>query len=240
MKVKIAQLIPGTENLTKVKEAAKGGELLLLPEVWSTGFDWENKETHFKNHRATIDALKEIAKSEKTWIIGSTLSDRTTNQLTVISDEGKEVAVYDKIHLFRPMIEEHIHLKPGLKPVMIEMPFGKVGLSICYDIRFPELYRHYALAGCDTVIDVACMPMVVKEQMQILTRARAIENQCFFLYCNACSPDLAGHSSMIDPFGNVLIEAGEKEEVISFELDHSLIAKSRERLHTIKDCRLIP
>ena len=243
MKIKIAQFAPKVGNLKKVEKAAKGAKLLLLPEVWSTGFDWENEEKHFAAHKETMQALGEIAKGEKTWIIGSTLSDRKTNQLTVISPEGKQAAIYDKIHLFPPMIFEDEHLKPGKVPVTIDLPFGMVGLSVCYDIRFPELYRQYALAGCDLMIDVACMPMVVKEQMQILTRARAIENQCFFLYCNACGgtppADLAGHSAIIDPFGNVLAEAGAKEEVIEATLDHSLIAASRERIHSIKHCKLI-
>ena len=131
--------------------------------------------------------------------------------------------VYRKIHLFR-LFDEHKWLGEGEAPTMMDLPWGRAGLSICYDLRFPELFRRYAVEhGAELILICAEWPLVRVEHWRALLIARAIENQCFVAATNSCGDTggtvFGGHSMIVDPWGAVIAEAGEDESLVTAEVD---------------------
>jgi predicted amidohydrolase len=178
------------------------------------------------------------------FIVGSTLSalggEKYGNTLTVFSPQGRMLAEYSKIHLFRLMQEEK-YLTAGNQPVCVDLPFGRAGLAICYDLRFPELFRGYALAGADLVFLPSEWPRPRLSHWQTLVRARAIENQIFMVAVNRVGRDTAneffGHSLVVDPWGEILTEGGEGEELITVEIDPLKVQEARRKIPILQDRR---
>lgn len=236
VQMQVAQAQPD-ENIrraeTWIAEAARtGSDWICLPEMWTTGFAWNDLPrlaASCADHRQRLACL---AGRYHIWIAGSILSHDPitgglTNSLLLFNAEGHLAAEYAKIHLFAPIYEDR-HLQPGAHPVIAETPWGRIGLAICYDLRFPELFRTYALAEVDLVLLCAAFPLARRDDWRTLLRARAIENQLFIVGVNQAGsehipPDLdisyAGASTAIDPTGLVLREAGEKEESFTLTLD---------------------
>jgi len=168
------------------------------------------------------------------------LKSRIGNTLTVFAPDGRLLADYSKIHLFR-LMNEHQYLTAGDKPVTVDFPFGRAGLAICYDLRFPELFRGYALAGAEMVFLPAEWPQPRLIHWQTLVRARAIENQMFVFACNRVGRDTSnvffGHSMAVDPWGEVLAEGGEGEELVTLTADPSKVGKARRKIPVLTDRR---
>ncbi|MDD2236115.1 MAG: carbon-nitrogen family hydrolase [Kiritimatiellae bacterium] len=218
---------------TRIAEAAQtGSDWICLPEMWTTGFAW-NDLPHLADQCAEQrQRLAFLARRHQIWIAGSMLSRNPvtgglTNSLLLFNAEGHLAAEYAKIHLFAPIYEDR-HLQPGTRPVIAETPWGRIGLAICYDLRFPELFHTYALAGVDLVLLSAAFPLARRDDWRSLLRTRAIENQLFVVGVNQAGteqipPDLdipyAGASAVIDPAGRLLHEAGEHEETFTVSLD---------------------
>ena len=167
---------------------------------------------------------------------------RYANRSILIDADGKIVAAYDKIHLFDvtlPSGESHFESKriaAGDRAVIAETPWGKLGMSVCYDVRFPQLYRTLAKAGADFLSVPAAFTRFTgkKGGWHVLTRARAMETGCFLFAPAQCGehPGASdrktyGHSLIIDPWGSVLAEAGESPEILTTTIDPAKVATTR-------------
>jgi omega-amidase len=237
-------------NLAKVYQLAdeaarRGSDILLLPELWSTGYDLANAAAHAAALGEGIFAeLAALANSRGLYLLGSNLSllapGKYGNTAVLFGPGGENLAAYSKIHLFRLMDEDQ-YLTPGSETALVDLPWGKTGLAICYDLRFPELFRHYALAGATMLFLPAEWPHPRLAHWRTLLRARAIENQMFIVACNrvgdAGKTDFFGHSCIIDPWGEIVIEAGEGEMLVTAVIDADLVAQTRRKIPVFADRR---
>ncbi|MFZ5817538.1 MAG: carbon-nitrogen family hydrolase [Bacillota bacterium] len=225
--------------------AARGARLILLPEMWTTGYclpDLAGRHAD-QSGEPTGSLLAGLARETGAYIAGSVADERggrVYNRATLYTPSGERVAAYDKIHLV-PMMDEHRYLTPGDRLATAELDGAKAGLAICYDLRFPELFRSLTLAGVELFLIPAEWPAQRLHHWRTLAMARAIENQAFVLACNRVGEDGAnrfpGHSLVIDPFGTALAEGGEGEEILLAEIDLSQVAAVRERIPALRDRR---
>ncbi|GAA5507458.1 carbon-nitrogen family hydrolase [Novipirellula caenicola] len=222
-----------------------GSDVLVLPELWSTGYVLEQAEKFVTRTTEGIFAdVSQLAQQHRLHIVGSNLSLLAENQygntLTWAAPDGTLLGSYNKMHLFRLMDEEK-YLTAGDEPVMIATPWGQVGLSICYDLRFPELYRQYALAGAQLILVPAEWPHPRLNHWRTLLRARAIENQLFVIACNRVGQggdvSFCGHSAIVDPWGDVLVEGGEEEGLFTADIDTTAVEEIRAKIPVFADRR---
>ncbi len=236
-----------------VSEAARrGSDLVLLPELWSTAYALERAAelasplVERVEHAPAANwfaRLAAMARANGVWLAGSTLEAREGryyNCLTVYSPEGLLCGVYRKVHLFRLMQEEQ-YLAPGPAQATVDLPWGKAGLAICYDLRFPELFRRYAVEGARLLLLPAEWPHPRREHWRTLLRARAIENQCFVAGCNRVGEskqtEFFGASAVIDPWGETLVEGGEAEALLTVAIDLEAADAARRRIPVFEDRR---
>ncbi len=229
-----------------VREAAQGADLVMLPEMWTTGYclpDLAGKLAD-REGEPTGAFLAKLARECGVYLVGSVADERDGriyNRATVYGPDGARLAAYDKVHLV-PMMDEHRYLAPGAALGMADLGGVRAGLAICYDLRFPELFRTLALAGAQLMLIPAEWPAQRASHWRTLLTARAIENQCFVLGCNRVGRDaanaFAGSSMVVDPMGNVLAEAGEQEErILRAEIDLAEVQRVRERIPVFRDRR---
>jgi predicted amidohydrolase len=236
-------------NLATVEDMARtaaerGADLLLVPELWSTGYVLERAAELASPLDTGINAtVGQVAQRHGIALFGSTLTrlpQGIGNTATLFDRSGKRLGVYSKIHLFG-LMDEPRYLIPGTTPTLVETPWGKAGLAICYDLRFPELFRAYALAGADLILLVAEWPLPRLLHWQTLLRARAIENQCFVVACNRVGTSgittFFGHSTVIDPWGEILFEADDTAGLHVVTLDLDRLVEARRRLPVLRDRR---
>jgi nitrilase len=236
--------------------AGQGAQLVLLPEYWSSlgRSDSEKLVEAEKPGSGMIqDFMASAAREHGIWLIGGTLSltapvaGKVMNTAMVYNPKGENVARYDKIHLFgfateNESYDESAIISEGCDVVGFETPFGRVGLSICYDLRFPELYR--ALGTCSLIVVPAAFTYTTgKVHWEILLRARAIENQCYVLAAaqggrHPTGRRTWGHSMLIDPWGEIKSELPEGEGVVLGDIDVDVIAAIRTRLPALKHRKL--
>ena len=240
---------PG-KNLERVREITavsteNKADMLILPELWSTGYDLENAERYASPlDQGIFQQIAELAKAKNMFVLGSNLSLMSAGQYgntaVFFNNQGKSLGDYSKVHLFRLMNEEQF-LAPGKYGTVVETPWGKAGIAICYDLRFPELFRNYALAGAKIVFIPAEWPHPRLMHWQTLLKARAIENQMYIVACNRVGrskdTDFFGHSCVIDPWGEVLVEGGEEEAVLTAVIDTALVDEVRTRIPVFEDRR---
>jgi len=228
-----------------IDEAAhRGSDLVVLPELWRSGYDLASASRYAAPLGSGSFAwVAGQARSHGLWIAGSLLEARSgqiCNTATLHSPEGELVAVYRKVHLFR-LMDEHLYLAAGDRAPVFELPWGRSAMGICYDLRFPELFRHYALEGAVLVLLPAQWPRRRIDALRVLLRARAAENQCFMLACNRVGKNgdtpFAGRSAVVDPWGNTIVEGGETELLLTADLDLSLVAEVRQQFPSFQDRR---
>lgn len=226
-------------------EAARAGSsLVVFPELWSTGYDLENWRQHASALGAGLFAeIAEVAQEFGISIAGSILEARdgkAYNTLALYDASGELRGVYRKLHLFR-LMEEEKWLSPGDAPVVAESVMGKSGLAICYDLRFAELFRLYALNGAKVAILPAEWPSRRTAHWQTLLRARAIENQMFVVAVNRVGESkgehFGGYSAVVDPWGETLVEGDDAPQLLHAELDMSLVDDVRGRIKVFEDRR---
>lgn len=228
-----------------ITEAARrGSHLIVLPELWSTGYALERaNELASQVNAGAFGHVAKLAKDNKICIVGSMLEKRgqdVTNSAAFIAPTGQPLGVYRKIHLFR-LMNEHVHLKAGSSPLILDLPWGRTGIAICYDLRFPELFRLYALQGAKMVIVSAEWPIERAEHWKALLVARAIENQMYIIACNAAGETngttFAGASMIIDPWGKIILAAGEESGLFTAEIDLDRVDSIRDRIPVFDDRR---
>ncbi|MGK5008828.1 carbon-nitrogen hydrolase family protein [Janthinobacterium sp. MDB2-8] len=232
-----------------VAQAAAGGaQLVVLPEYWAImGKQETDKLAHAEQPGSgpIQDGMAQMARQHGIWLIGGTLplisgeEGKVLNTTLVYDPQGEPAGRYDKIHLFgftrgTESYNESRTIVPGAQVRTIETPFGRVGLSICYDLRFPELYR--AMGDCALIVVPAAFTYTTgSAHWEVLLRARAIENQCYVLASaqGGLHPNgrrTWGHSMLIDPWGEVKAVLPEGEGVVSGEIDLVFLAGVRESL----------
>lgn len=232
--------------------ARQGARLVLLPEYWPImGMKESDKIAHAEQGDAgPIQAsMSDMARENGVWLIGGTLplaaqeADKVLNTTMVYNPQGERVVRYDKIHLFsftkgEESYDEARTIVHGTSVGTFEAPFGKVGLSVCYDLRFPELYR--AMGECALIVVPAAFTYTTgRAHWEILLRARAIENQCYVLAAaqGGHHPNgrrTWGHSMLVDPWGDIKAVLPEGEGVVAGELDASHLLRVRESLPALK------
>lgn len=232
-------------NLGYVREAlarvaAQGANLAVLPEMWSSGFSYKDLNELALRTRGIVDELLELSKRLKLVIIGSMPEpngDKVFNTVYVI-DNGALAGVYRKMHLFSLLGEERA-FSGGDSWLCAETSLGKVGVIICYDLRFPELSRRLAIEGAQVICVPAQWPKPRQEHWRTLLRARAMENQLFIVACNACGIigklDFFGMSMIIDAKGELLVEAGEGQGEIFASLDSQAMTDWRAQIPCFND-----
>jgi len=232
--------------------AALGATLVTLPEYWPImGMSDTDKVRHAEAEGAgpIQDCMAALASEHRIWLIGGTLplksteSGKVLNTTLVYDPQGASIGRYDKIHLFgfnkgTESYDEARTIVPGEAVGSFEAPFGRVGLSVCYDLRFPELYR--AMGECALIVVPAAFTHTTgRAHWEVLLRARAIENQCYVLASaqggtHANGRRTFGHSMLVDPWGEVKDVLREGEGVVSGELDPAFLASVRESLPALR------
>lgn len=231
---------------------AKGAELVALPEyfpIMGMGDGDKVKAREAVGSGPIQDFLAETARKHGIWLVGGSMpliastDDKVLNTSLVFNPQGERAARYDKIHLFgfqkgEERYNESATIEAGKQPVSFETPFGRIGLTICYDMRFPELYR--ALGVNDLlVIPAAFTEVTGRAHWEILLRARAIENQCYVLAIaqggkHENGRETHGNSMLIDPWGEILDRLPKGPGVVIGEIDHARIADVRASLPALK------
>ncbi len=213
-----------------------GPALVLLPELWATGFAYPQLPELAVRTPELLASLAQEAAARGIFLAGSlpeaVFSEIDTviyNTFYLVGPAGV-IGQYRKQQLFAPL-GEAAHFAAGDDPQPLSAPWGPTAALVCYDLRFPELAREQAGQGADLLLVAAQWPLARREQWRTLLRARAIENQLFVVACNSCGrvgdSDFAGGSAVIAPDGTILAEAGPNEEIISAPLEPSRLAAAR-------------
>ncbi|MFC1912383.1 carbon-nitrogen hydrolase family protein [Chloroflexota bacterium] len=246
------------ENLSRAEAlldtaVKKGARIVALPELFNFLGTPETMRANAESIPGpTTDMLCAKARSNKVYILGGSIAEKagdagkTYNTSTLINPSGKIIARYSKIHLFDVEISTRVSVKesdtfsPGNKLVTAETGYGVVGLSICYDLRFPELYGGLTLRGAKIIfVPAAFMATTGKDHWEPLLKARAIENQVYVIAPDVFGPVPGtnivthGRSLIIDPWGTVLAQAADAEGVITAELDFDYLQRVRAGLPSL-------
>jgi predicted amidohydrolase len=243
-----------------IAEAAGGGAgLVLTPEVsncLSGSRRHQNEVLQHEEEDITLAAMREAARTHGIWLVLGSLALKThdadgrfANRQFLLSPEGDVVAKYDKIHMFDVEVSpeetyrESDGYRPGSKAVLAETPFGALGMTICYDVRFPHLHRRLAQAGAQILTAPAAFSYVTgAAHWHSLLRARAVETGCFVLApaqtgrhpaSAGASRKTYGHSLAVAPWGEVLADAGQETGITFVDLDMEKVAQARKRVPSL-------
>jgi len=244
MKISIAQfkseLGAVAENFSTAERliaAAKNSDVILLPELWSTGYYPTPVENFAEaDGERTKNFLCAAAKKFSVNIIGGSVivesGGKIFNRCFVANRKGELVAAYDKTHLFSFAQEDKV-FSAGEKISVVELDGVKCGLAICYDLRFPEFIRKIALKGAEIIFIPAAWSLKRLVPRQILTKARAIENQIFVVFANS-----SGKSEIVNPRGEVVVESGRGEEILTAEINLNARAEVISAMNLLADRNL--
>lgn len=260
MKAACIQLTSGDDiaaNITRVekwaaKAAKAGADLIALPE---NAFLMERsgaaRVLYAQDEHPAVAACARIAKAHKRWLLAGSVavkvdgSGKTANRSLLFTPGGEVAAHYDKIHLFDVEVgdgqtyKESARIVPGSEAVVTKTPWGKLGMTVCYDVRFPQLYRTLAEAGAEMIAVPAAFTQVTgKAHWHVLLRARAIENGCFVIApaqtgTHPGGRKTYGHSLIVDPWGEVLADGGTKEGVVMADIDMAQVRKVRAKIPSL-------
>ncbi|MFJ5530241.1 carbon-nitrogen family hydrolase [Streptomyces sp. NPDC093261] len=228
-----------------VREQA-GVDLVVLPELWTTGaFAYEDFGTEAEPlDGPTHEAMAKAASDAGVWLHAGSIPERDPegplyNTSLIFSPSGELAAAYRKIHRFGFDQGEAVLMGAGSELVTVRLPETTVGVATCYDLRFPELFRSLVAAGAETLVIPAGWPERRRSHWTLLAQARAVENQAYVLACGTAGTHAgvpqAGHSIVVDPWGEVLAQAGVEEEILTVEFDPGKVASTREQFPALKD-----
>jgi len=254
----IAQNLGDADRLV-AEAAARGARLVALPEYFPliSGDETDKVRAREKEGEGPLqDFLRETALRHKVWLVGGSIPmacenpAKVRNTCLVYDDKGKLVARYDKVHLFgldlgNERYSEESTIEPGDRVVVVETPFGRLGLSICYDLRFPELYR--AMGDVDLIVVPAAFTATTgKAHFETLIRARAIENLAYVIApaqggYHVSGRETHGDSMIVDPWGNILDRLPRGSGVVIAGINPTYQASLRNSLPALKhrtlECR---
>lgn len=236
------------ENIV-ARELEKNTDFLVLPEVWTVGWSCDDflSSAETLDNSDTIKLLSSIAKDYNVNILGGSFilkSDdgKYYNTCPVINRKGELIAMYSKMHLYSYCgCNEGSYITPGKTPVMVNIDGVKIGLTICYDIRFPEIFRAYRESGADLLVNMAAWGISKPIPWEVLTRARAIENQAYMVALTQSGQIKGdewniGHSRIIDYLGETAAEIkDQKQGIMSCEINFNDMYAYRNSCTILKD-----
>lgn len=244
---------PVPERVTRafhlIRSAAEGADIVILPELWAVGaFEIDQLASHAQPIDGPLMTdLAALAGELGVWLHAGSFAERASdgelfNTSVLIDPNGTVAATYRKIHLFGFDGGETTVLSGGDELVVVDTPLGPTGLATCYDLRFPELFRALTEGGATAVLLTSGWPRPRISHWDVLTRARAIENQVWLVACNEVgqqgSVTLGGHSIVVDPTGDVVAEAGESAEILRAQVDPHKSQQWRAAFPVLADIRL--
>ncbi|MFC8282676.1 carbon-nitrogen family hydrolase [Streptomyces cyaneofuscatus] len=237
------------ERAASLVVAQRGADLVVLPELWPVGafaytvFEQEAEPLQGPTH----DVMAKAAAEAGVWLHAGSFVERAPdgtlyNTALVFSPDGQRAAVYRKIHRFGFDKGEAVMMGAGEELATVALPETTLGLATCYDLRFPEQFRGLVDAGAETLVVSAGWPERRRAHWTLLAQARAVENQAYVLALGTAGTHAdvpqAGHSIVVDPWGEVLAEAGADEEILTVEFDPAKVGATREQFPALKDRRL--
>ncbi len=236
------------ERAAALVAAQRRADLVILPELWVQGGFAFDRFAHTAQEidGPAVTAMRNAAVASGIWLHTGSLVLRSPggslrNTALMIAPDGSIIAQYAKRHLFGFAGGEMTVLTAGDDLVTVDLPWFRAGLSICYDVRFPEMYRALLDLGSEVFLIPAAWPERRIAHWSLLIRARAVENQAFVVACNGVGKqgdvDLGGYSAIIDPWGATLAEGGCDEEVLVADINSKLVAKTREIFPVLRDRR---
>ena len=230
----------GLERLAKQEV-----RLAVLPEMWTSGFVADEITRLADESAEAWLQLRKFARHHGMVIVGSAYerqAEQIYNTATVVDTDGQVAGMYRKMHLFSPG-GENLHFTPGSVPLIAETEVGRLGVTICYDLRFPELYRGLARMGAEMMVVPAQWPAARMLHWDTLLRARAIENQVFVVACNRVGQEtkheghlhFTGHSVVLDPWGRVVARASGRPATAWGLLQPEMIESVRQAVPVWRD-----
>ena len=272
MKAALLQLCSGDDpaaNLADMRgmlarAQGAGADLACTPEISNlvtASRDHQRRVLHMQDDDPTLAGLRDTAAALGLWLAIGSLALKTgdadgrfANRSFLIDPSGGIAAQYDKIHMFDVQVSEtevyreSAAFRPGDRAVLVETPLGKIGLTICYDLRFPYLHRALARAGADIILQPAAFTQPTgRAHWEPLLRARAIETGCFVLAAaqtgshprsiDAAERRTHGHSLAVGPWGDVLADAGDAPGVTLVDLDLAQVAAARARIPALRHAK---
>ena len=223
--------------------ASDNVNLAVLPEMFSCSFDNENLREHSELTEKVLKRLSLFAKENQIAIAGSLpekRNDQIFNTMVFIERDGQIKARYRKLHLFK-LTGEHLYYSAGNEIAVIDSSFGRIGLMICYDLRFPELARALSLSGVQMIIVCAQWPESRKDHWETLIKARAIENQLFMVCSNRTGMEddlkFPGMSMVVDSMGSILIQGKDNDTSIFADVDLNVVKHARALIPCMADRR---
>lgn len=245
LEIKQRPKVKTLEYLLNLIEEVRGSDLILLPEIWSIGyFSFSRYKSESETQDGlTVEALRQKAAELKSHIFTGSFIEREGEHLfnttLLLNPEGNIIAKYRKMHLFGYHSQEKRLLQQGQEVVTAQTPWGRAGLSTCYDLRFPEFYRRMVDQGAGFFLVASAWPMARLDAWVLFNRARAHENLAYLFSCNCAGTNeghqFAGHSMFVDPMGKVVFEAGEEEEIITGEVNMSMVQEVRSDFSALED-----
>ncbi|WP_203290045.1 carbon-nitrogen family hydrolase [Metabacillus sp. cB07] len=237
------------ENIAAVEEKMKSimlsdkPDVIVLPELWTTGYDLTRLDVLADDEgKRTPSLMSGLSKNCSVNIIAGSVAKRTeagvTNTMYVFDRQGELLHEYSKLHLFK-LMDEHLYLNGGTEKGLFKLEGIQSAGVICYDIRFPEWIRAHTVNGAEILFVVAEWPLPRLHHWKTMLISRAIENQCYVVACNRSGADpknvFAGHSMIIDPWGEILAEAGTEEAVLTAEIDLEKVKEIRKQIPVFED-----
>ena len=235
--------------------ALAGPDLVVLPEcaLFLSADQALSREHAVTLAHPRVDALRQWAADQATWVVVGSVIFRDgsdiRNRMLVFDRQGALVQHYDKIHMFDVTLSsgecyrESALFTAGSTPAIVDIEGWRVGLSICFDLRFPKLYRHYAKADCDLILAPSAFTQTTGEvHWQLLNQARAVENGCFVVAANQCGVNQQGratfgHSQITGPWGEILAQGGGSTTLVSATIDQSAVATARAKIPVLSQDR---
>ncbi len=243
-----ARILRADNYLQTLSQSDERPAQIIFPEIWTTGVSELDSFKRFAETERgdTYDMMSTWAKKLGSYIhTGSFVEkdgDNYYNTSLLIAPNGNICGKYRKIHPFGFGKEEAAILTPGNQITVSKTEYGNVGFATCYDLRFPELFRSMSDMGAEYFFICAGWPEKRLDHWTLLNRTRALENQCFVVACNSVHESslvtLGGHSMVVDPWGEVLVEGGTDECVLTCEIDTRKVHEIRETFPVLKDRHL--
>ena len=253
MKIGLVQYNPIWEDKNKNREKLisllsqneREENILIFPEMTLTGFTMKASSFAESLNGDSFKYFASVAEKHNADVFAGIIEEQGSNfynSLLHINSKGKLKSVYRKIHPFSYSTEDK-HYQKGIETIITEIDNWKIGLSICYDLRFPELYRHYGKARSHLIIVIANWPVTRIEHWRTLLKARAIENQCYVAGVNRVGSDpklnYNGYSSLFDPMGKEIISSFDTETILTADVNIESVKEVRAKLPFLDDISLI-
>ena len=232
-------------GLELLEEAVQGCDVAVMPEIWTTGYSLGNLQEEAETlNGPVVKAICVLAKTHKCNIVAGSLplklAGKIYNMSLTVDRNGNIISHYGKLHLFS-LFKEEAFFTQGKAPAKYKLDEIACSTTICYDLRFPELYRYLALSGTLIFFTPAEWPTERKTAWRLFNQARAMENHAFGIGVNCVGSfrgaPFYGHSMVVAPSGEILLEAGDQEGIFTVAIDLQEIARVREKINVLNDVR---